>query len=205
MTDDLLAYCRQHAGDTIQTVETLVGLESPSTDKAAVDRCGVVLAGILRSAGADVEFVRQPDRGDHLRARIRGDGRPVLLLGHFDTVWPLGTLERMSCRRDGDRLYGPGAFDMKAGIAIGVTAVKALRATSAAHPPITMLWTTDEEIGSGTSRGLIEREAREARAVLVLEPSLPGGSLKTARKGCAEYELTVEGIAAHAGVDPGKG
>jgi glutamate carboxypeptidase len=129
----------------------------------------------------------------------------VLLLGHFDTVWPVGTLERMPFRRDGDRLYGPGTFDMKAGIAIGLTAVNALAATGTAHPPITMLWTTDEEIGSGTSRSLIEAEARQARAVLVLEPSLPGGALKTARKGCGEYELTIHGLAAHAGVDPGKG
>jgi glutamate carboxypeptidase len=129
----------------------------------------------------------------------------VLLLGHFDTVWPVGTLERMPFRRDGDRLYGPGTFDMKAGIAIGLTAVNALAATGTAHPPITMLWTTDEEIGSGTSRSLIEAEARQARAVLVLEPSLPGGALKTARKGCGEYELTIHGVAAHAGVDPGRG
>src|SRR6516165_6055629 len=138
---ELLEYCRQHAGDTIQTIETLVGLESPSTDKAAVDRCGAALAGFLRSAGAAVEFVRQRDRGDHLRARLDGEGSPVLLLGHFDTVWPVGTLERMSCRRDGDRLYGPGTFDMKAGIAIGLTAVHALAATGTAHPAITILWT----------------------------------------------------------------
>jgi len=202
---DLLQFCRQHAGDTIQMIETLVGFESPTTDKAAVDRCGAALAAFLRSAGADVDVVREPGRGDHLRARIDGDGHPVLLLGHFDTVWPVGTLERMPFRRDGDRLYGPGTFDMKAGIAIGLTAVNALAATGTAHPPITMLWTTDEEIGSGTSRSLIEAEARQARAVLVLEPSLPGGALKTARKGCGEYELTIHGVAAHAGVDPGRG
>jgi len=202
---DLLQYCLQRAGDTIQMIETLVGFESPTTDKAAVDRCGAALAGFLRGAGADVECVAERLRGDHLRARIGDDGRPVLLLGHFDTVWPVGTLERMPFRRDGDRLYGPGTFDMKAGIAIGLTAVNALAATGTDHPPITMLWTTDEEIGSGTSRSLIEAEARRARAVLVLEPSLPGGALKTARKGCGEYELTIHGIAAHAGVDPAKG
>lgn len=202
---ELLEYCRQRTDYMIQTIETLVRLESPSTDKAAVDRCGAVLADILQEAGADVEFIRQTERGDHLRARIRGAGRSVLLLGHFDTVWPLGTLERMPLRRDGDSLYGPGVFDMKAGIAIGITAVKAVRAAGGAFPPITMLWTTDEEIGSGTSRARIEEEARQARAVLVLEPSLPGGALKTARKGCGEYELTIQGIAAHAGVDPGKG
>jgi glutamate carboxypeptidase len=94
---------------------------------------------------------------------------------------------------------------MKAGIAIAIAAVAALRATGTAHPPVTMLWTTDEEIGSGMSREWIESEARRAAAVLVLEPALPGGALKTARKGCGEFELTVHGVAAHAGVDPGKG
>lgn len=189
----------------LQTIETLVRLESPSTDKAAVDRCGAALTDILRNAGADVDLVRHDARGDHVRARFAGDGRPVLLLGHFDTVWPVGTLGRMPCRRDGDRLSGPGTFDMKAGIAIGIAAVRAIRALGVAAPPVIMLWTTDEEVGSGTSRAAIEGEARQARAVLVLEPSLPGGSLKTARKGCGQYEVMAHGVAAHAGLDPGKG
>jgi glutamate carboxypeptidase len=201
----LLAYCEQHLADTLQTLETLVRLESPSTDKAAVDRCGAVLAGMLRAAGADVDVLSQVERGNHLRARIPGEGRPVLILGHFDTVWPAGTLERMPLTRDGDRLYGPGTFDMKAGIAIALGAIGALRATRTTHPPMTMLWTTDEEIGSETSRDTIESEARNAAVVLVLEPALPGGALKTARKGCGEFEITVHGVAAHAGLDPGKG
>ena len=202
---NLLAYCEAHLADTLETIETLVRLESPSTDKAAVDRCGSVLADLLRAAGADVDVLSQPDRGNHLRARFSGEGRPIMLLGHFDTVWPIGTLERMPLRRDGDRLHGPGTFDMKAGIALGIGAMEALRATGAPRPPVTMLWTTDEEIGSGTSRATIEAEARQSAAVLVLEPALPGGALKTARKGCGEFELTVHGIAAHAGLDPGKG
>jgi glutamate carboxypeptidase len=201
----LLDYCEQHAADTIETIEALVQLESPSTDKAAVDRCGRELAARLRAAGADVETLRQLERGDHLRARIPGAGSPVMILGHFDTVWPVGTLQRMPLRRDGERLYGPGAFDMKAGIAIALTAIAALRATGTPHPAVTMIWTTDEEIGSTTSREAIEADARNAAAVLVLEPALPGGALKTARKGCGEFELRIRGVAAHAGVDPGKG
>ena len=201
----LLDYCEAHLSDTIAAIETLVRHESPSTDKAAVDRCGAVLADMLRSAGGDVEVLRQPVRGNHLRACFPGGGPPVLLLGHFDTVWPIGTLDGMPLRRDGDRLHGPGIFDMKAGIAMALTAVDALRATGTPHPAITMLWTTDEEIGSGTSRETIEATARESSAVLVLEPALPGGALKTARKGCGEFELTVHGVAAHAGLDPGKG
>ncbi len=201
----LLDYCEAHLADIIQTIETLVRLESPSTDKAVVDRCGVVLAEMLRTAGAQVEVLSQHERGNHLRARFSGDGRPVMLLGHFDTVWPIGTLERMPLHRDGDRLHGPGTFDMKGGIALALGAIDALRATGTARPAVTMLWTTDEEIGSGTSRETIESEARQSAAVLVLEPALPGGALKTARKGCGEFELTVHGIAAHAGLDPGKG
>ena len=202
---NLLRFCEARLPRTLETIERLVRLESPSTDKAAVDRCGAALADILQRLGADVDMLPQAGRGNHIRARIRGDGRRILLLGHFDTVWPIGTLERMPFRREGDRLYGPGTFDMKAGIAIALAAIEALRATGTVHPAITMLWTTDEEIGSASSRAAIEAEARQAAAVLVLEPALPGGALKTARKGCGEYELTVQGVAAHAGVDPGKG
>src|SRR5688500_392101 len=114
---NLLAYCDAHLAGTLETIETLVRLESPSTDKAAVDRCGTVLAEMLRKAGAAVEVLSQPERGNHLRARFPpslsrasarqapGDRPPVMFLGHFDTVWPVGTLERMPLRRDGDRLH----------------------------------------------------------------------------------------------------
>lgn len=203
---DLLTYCERHAGETVALAERLVALESPSTDKRAVDRCGGVLAALLREAGAETDVLEQAVRGNHLRARLGGRGAPVLVLGHFDTVWPVGTLDRMPIRRDGDRCYGPGIFDMKAGIAIALTAVAALRATNTSARPVTLLWTTDEEIGSGTSRAVIEAEAQRAEAVLVLEPGLgPEGALKTARKGCGEFEIVVDGIAAHAGVDPAKG
>ena len=203
----ILEHARRHIDATIATIERLVGIESPSTDKAAVDRCGAELAGMLTAAGATVSTVGQSARGDHIRARFAGarSGEPILLLGHFDTVWALGTLDKMPLRRHGARLHGPGTFDMKAGIAIGLAAVQALRATNTPCPPVHMLWTSDEEVGSGTSRASIEDEARQARAVLVLEPALPGGGLKTARKGCGEFELTVHGVAAHAGLDPGKG
>jgi glutamate carboxypeptidase len=201
----ILEYARQHLDDIVATIERLARLESPSDDKAAVDRCGRELGQMLRERGADVQTIANVSRGDHIVARFDGEGRPVLLLGHFDTVWPVGTLGKMPLRRDGNTLHGPGTFDMKGGIAIGLAAVEALRATRTPHPPIEMLWTTDEEIGSGTSRALIEETARRVAAVLVLEPALPGGALKTARKGCGEFEVVVHGIAAHAGLDPGKG
>jgi glutamate carboxypeptidase len=202
---EILRFCEAHLDRTVQTIETLVRLESPSTDKAAVDRCGAALAAMLREAGAAVERLPQAQRGDHILARVEGVGEPVLILGHFDTVWPIGTLERMPVRRDGDRLFGPGTFDMKAGLAIALSAMQALLATRTPHAPMTLLWTTDEEIGSATSRPTIELEARKSRAVYVLEPALPGGALKTARKGCGEFDIVVHGVAAHAGLDPGKG
>jgi glutamate carboxypeptidase len=201
----LLEYCEAHVEETLADIEALAALESPSTDKAAVDRCGAELAARLRTLGATVDRLRQPVRGDHVAASLDGEEPAVLLLGHFDTVWATGTLADMPLHRDGDRLFGPGVFDMKAGIAIALTAVRALLHAKTRRPAVHMLWTTDEEIGSGSSRDAIVTEARRARAVLVLEPALPGGALKTARKGCGEYELRVEGVAAHAGLDPGRG
>jgi glutamate carboxypeptidase len=214
-------FCRANGEWLLETTETLVRLESPTTDKAAVDRCGSVLASRLEAIGGRVTRLSRPDRGDHLRAAFgpaashdafgpaeagRHDGKQILLLGHFDTVWPVGQLDRMPLARSGGRLHGPGIFDMKAGIAIAMLATRALLeiAPATAHR-IVMLWTTDEEIGSESSREAIEDEARRSLAVLVLEPSLPGGAVKTSRKGCGTYELVVRGIAAHAGIEPQKG
>jgi glutamate carboxypeptidase len=203
---DLHDFCRAHRDWLLETTETLVALESPTTDKAAVDRCGDALVSRLEAIGGRVTRLPRRDRGDHLLAEFGCGESQVLLLGHFDTVWPLGQLDRMPLTRSGGRLHGPGVFDMKAGIAIAMLATRALLETEArpAHR-IVMLWTTDEEVGSETSRTAIEDEARRSRAVLVLEPSLPGGAVKTSRKGCGQYEMVVRGIAAHAGIDPAKG
>jgi glutamate carboxypeptidase len=202
----LLEFCREQERWLIDTIEGLVELESPTDDKAAVDRCGAALAQQLSAMGARVTSVAATTAGDHLRAEFGVGTRQILLLGHFDTVWPVGQLERMPLLRAGDRLNGPGVLDMKAGISIGMLATRALFDLS---PPsgtrVVMLWTTDEETGSQTSRALLETEARQSAAVLVLEPALPGGTLKTSRKGCGEYEIVARGEAAHAGVDPGKG
>jgi glutamate carboxypeptidase len=192
------------------TVESLVRLESPSDDKAAIDRCGAELTRRLIALGAKVTRIPQTRAGDHVRAEWRpahaGIQRaPILLLGHFDTVWPVGTLERMPLHERDGRLYGPGIFDMKAGIAAAVLAMRAVQECRGTTTHVVMLWTADEEIGSTTSRVLIEETARAASAVLVLEPSLPGGAAKTSRKGVGEFELIVRGAAAHAGLDPDRG
>ena len=213
---DLQKFCRAEHGWLIETIEALVALESPTDDKAAVDRCGAALAARLEAIGAQITRLPRADRGDHIVARFNADGtggagaggggKQILLLGHFDTVWPVGQLDRMPLARRDNRLHGPGVFDMKAGIALGMLAARALREVgSPTLPRLAMLWTTDEEVGSATSRAAIEDEARRSAAVLVLEPSLPGGAVKTSRKGCGQYELVVRGVSAHAGIEPEKG
>jgi glutamate carboxypeptidase len=128
------------------------------------------------------------------------------MLGHFDTVWPVGQVERMPIRREHGRLHGPGVYDMKAGIGIATLATRAVLGRRRLDGSrLVMLWTTDEETGSQSSRALIETQAKKSDAVLVFEPALADGGLKTSRKGCGQYEITAHGISAHAGVDPRKG
>jgi glutamate carboxypeptidase len=206
VSSDLIPWCDAERGWLRETIETLVRLESPSDDKAAVDRCGHELSARLVALGGRVTRLDGGRRGDHVRADFGGAGARVMLLGHIDTVWEVGQLERMPLRDVDGRLFGPGVFDMKAGVGIAMLAVRALRQLELPDPPsLTMLWTTDEEVGSETSREAIEATALQSDAVLVLEPSLPGGAAKTRRKGCGDFELIVHGVAAHAGVDPGKG
>ena len=202
----LLVAAESHRAWVEDLILDLVRLESPSTDKAALDRCGGELGRRLEALGARVTTYPQTAAGDHIRAEFGSAGSQVLLLGHFDTVWPAGELQRMPCQRRADRITGPGAFDMKAGIAIAMLAARVLGERPDPPPHrVVMLWTADEEIGSATSRAILEEEARRSRAVFVLEPSLPGGALKTARKGVGEFRVAAEGIAAHAGIEPTRG
>ena len=184
----------------VGTIRTLVECESPSADHAAVRRSADVVA--RRGAqllGAEAERI-DIDGVAHLRWRF-GDETRVLVLAHHDTVWPLGTLARLPFAvRDGV-LTGPGCFDMKTGLAMALHAIAAL----ADRDGVTLLVTGDEELGSPSSRALIETTARGARAALVLEASADGGALKLERKGGSLYELVVDGLAAHAGLEPEKG
>ena len=205
-----LDYCLAKHEWLLEFIEALVAIESPSDDPVAVNRCGDELARRLEAIGGTtgsvVTRVPSTTAGAHLRAEFGSGPRQILLLGHFDTVWPVGQLERMPLKREGGRLHGPGVFDMKAGIGLAALATRALLDREALSTTrIVMLWTTDEEIGSGTSRGLIEAEAAKSEAVLVFEPSLPGGALKTSRKGVGQFEMIARGVSAHAGLDPGKG
>ncbi|WP_156212996.1 M20 family metallopeptidase [Lentzea aerocolonigenes] len=181
----------------LDDIERLVTCESPSTDLAAVARS----ADVTASVGAAL-LGSQPERiGTHLRWRLGSGPRRVLLLGHHDTVWPIGTLARIPFSVQDGVLRGPGCFDMKAGLAMIFHAVAALDSPDG----VTVLVTSDEEIGSPSSRGLIEAEAVEHQAVLVTEGSADGGALKTERKGTSMYEVTLHGRAAHAGLEPERG
>jgi len=202
---DLLTFCEAEQGWLLDTIRALAAIESPTQDKGAVDHCGRELQQRLEAIGARVTRHAQESVGDHLRAEFPSSGPQVLILGHFDTVWDIGQIETMPVREVDGRLHGPGVYDMKAGIGLAMLAMRALREQGSPPTRVVMLWTTDEETGSDTSRALIEAEARKSKAVLVLEPSLPGGALKTSRKGCGDYELVIRGVAAHAGIDPSKG
>jgi len=204
--EQLLAFCESEKDWLRRTIERLAALESPTLDSAAAHACGAELAARLAAIGGRVRTIESPGSGGHLVAEFGDRGPRILLLGHFDTVWPVGTLREMPVvERDG-RLFGPGVLDMKSGIAIGMLALRALAAAAAGPMPhVVFLLTADEETGSRTSRALIEEEAQRSEAVLVLEPALPDGALKTARKGCGQFEIAVTGVAAHAGIAPEKG
>ena len=203
----LLSACLQSETQIVDLARDLVAAESPSTDRDALEHCAAVLVARLVGAGASVERVDANSTAAHVLAEWAGRGPRVLLVGHFDTVWPVGQLARMPLEAKDGKLFGPGVLDMKAGLAIGITAARlvASQMPASGRPNIRLVATTDEEVGSATSRALIETLARESAAVLVLEPALPGGAVKTARKGVGEFTLVADGISSHAGADPGAG
>lgn len=202
---------RRRETQMVRLLGKLVRCESPSHQKSAVDRMGEIVAREWRRRGAKVQLIRQKNRGNHVRAEIwfgsRRPARQLLAIGHLDTVYPLGTLAKMPFRISGGRAYGPGTFDMKAGLVFALMAVDALKACGITpQKRLVFFWNSDEEIGSDTSRKLIEREARRSDAVLVLEPAYGSrGKLKTARKGVGTAEIIVTGRSAHAGLNPGAG
>ena len=195
----------------LTALRTFVLAESPSLEKAPADRCCAIVAAAWRKRGARVERLPQKHRGDHLRItwqpqKSRTAGQ-LLVLGHYDTVYATGALAKMPFRISAGKVYGPGTFDMKAGIVQALFALDALQQSKTPlRKRIVFLWTSDEEIGSDSSRKRIEAEARRSDAVFVLEPSLgPLGLLKTARKGVGEAEIIVHGRASHAGLAPQEG
>jgi glutamate carboxypeptidase len=209
LTKTLFSLLKPRLPRMLDLLRELTLLESPSLEKPAADGCCGFLADQWQLRGGDVQVLKQPQRGNHLRVswNAAGSKPQLLVLGHYDTVYPTGSLASMPFRIAAGKAYGPGTFDMKAGIVqalFGFAALQELKVPVARN--LVFLWTSDEEIGSESSRELIEAEARRSDAVFVLEPSLgPRGLLKTSRKGVGEAELIVHGRASHAGLEPEKG
>ncbi len=207
----LLGWLRAREQAMTGLLGRFVRAESSSFDKAAVDRFGRIVASEWKKRGATVTLLRQRERGDHVRAEWRPRGNratpQILVLGHLDTVYNAGTITRMPFRVSRGRAWGPGTFDMKGGLVFALYAMDALAAAGCLpEKRVVFLWTSDEEIGSESSRAAIEREARRSDAVLVLEPAAGlDGRVKTGRKGVGEIELIATGRAAHAGLNPEDG
>lgn len=194
--------------EIVTRVREMVLQESPTHDKPSCDRLCEYLARHFEALGGRVKVHRRDTAGNHLQVDFAGPKgcKPLLLLGHYDTVYDVGTLATMPWREDKGRLYGPGVFDMKSGIAQMMWAIAALQQVHGRLPrPVTVLLVSDEEAGSASSRALTEKIAGKSEAVLVCEPSGPGGALKTARKGVGDFRIKVTGVASHAGLDFEKG
>jgi len=207
----LLAGSRRKEPALLQFARKLVLVESPSDNKAAVDAVVAIAADSARSLGGRIKLHRQRQHGNVLEVRFgpRAKGnsngqKPVLLLGHLDTVWPIGTLRQMPYRIADGRIWGPGTLDMKIGVAMALTAVEILAESELLNREIVLLLNSDEEIGSPISRPITENLARDCEAVFVLEPA-QGLAYKTARKGTGNWRIDIRGVGAPAGVDFEKG
>jgi glutamate carboxypeptidase len=205
MIRQLAKAAEEQIQDTLDLLRAMVEIESPSDNKTAVDRCVAFVAERCSALGGRVRLHRQKEFGDLLEARFgpqKSKRKPVFLLGHLDTVWPLGTIKGMPFSVAGGRVSGPGVLDMKGGVAMAMTAIAILREQQILTRPVVMLLNSDEEVGSNVSRTLTEKLAQQFEAVYVLEPAQGlAGAYKTARKGVGNYSIRVTGVAAHSGVD----
>jgi glutamate carboxypeptidase len=207
-TNEILRWLTDRQSEMVGQVREMVLRESPTHDKPACDALCSYLAQRFESLGGRVKIHRQPKAGNHLQVDFAGPrGRnPILLLGHYDTVYNLGTLKTMPWREDKGKLCGPGVFDMKGGIIQIMFALRALREVKGGPPRPVKVWlVSDEEEGSDSSRSLTEKLASQCDAVFVCEPAGPGGALKTARKGVGGFLIKVTGQASHSGLDFEKG
>lgn len=200
-------YFKSHQSAALDLIKNLVELESPTSNKEAVDKLADFVSARLRDRDTKTEIIIQANQGNHVRALASAGGLgKALLLCHLDTVWSLGEVNRRPLRIEDGKAYGPGVLDMKASIALVLLIVEAIREKIVKpNKEVIVLFTSDEEDGSHSSRELIEKEAATSDYVLVLEPPLPGNRVKTARKGVGRFDVAVTGRAAHAGVDPERG
>jgi len=205
----LLAYCESEMDAFMACLRRAVEIESPSLNPAAIDRMANFFAGEFRARGAKVRLLSNATAGSAVVAEFWAEVhgvQPLLVLGHLDTVWDIGMLAEMPFHVREGRAYGPGIYDMKSGIVCGLWAVQALSALRVTPPgPVRFFLNADEEVSSLAFRDELLDEARRARAVLVLEPAAAQGALKTARKGVGEFQVTVHGRSAHAGINPSAG
>ncbi len=205
----LLAYCEAELDALVHCLRQAVEIESPSLNPAAIDRMANFFAEEFSKRGAKVQLLSHATAGSAVVAEFwegAGGRKPLLLLGHLDTVWEIGTLAEMPFQVREGRAYGPGIYDMKSGIVCGLWAVQALAALNIKPPgPVRFFLNADEEVSSVAFRDELLAEARRARAVLVLEPAAAQGAVKTSRKGVGEFQITVRGRSAHAGINPSGG
>jgi glutamate carboxypeptidase len=208
---DWPALAKSHKTELFELIEKLVLIETPTNDKSANDHISSIAVELLKSLGGDVKVHPQSDYGDHITAdwpaKNDSSAGHALVVGHLDTVWPHGTLERMGYYEEDGRMYGPGVLDMKAGIATTIIGLRTLQEEGLwPDRPIKVLFNTDEEVGSPSSRPLVEESANGAEYALIMEPGqAEAGALKTQRKGLGEFRITVEGKASHAGAFPERG
>jgi glutamate carboxypeptidase len=204
-----LSFFQEHSTEMLDFTRWLVEQESMSRESESTRRIAENLGEKLAVIGATVELFSDRHFGSTLLARFdrfghssQPENKQLLVVGHLDTVWPIGTLAARPFKIEADRAFGPGIFDMKAGVMLATFAMRAIKEFGrATRRAVTLLMTCDEETGSVFSRGVIEHEARNAHAALVLEPPIPGGTVKTARKGVGEFEMIIQGRPAHAGND----
>jgi glutamate carboxypeptidase len=208
---EILSYANSQKHSMIEDLEILVNYESPSRNKIQLDRLSSFLVGRFTAMGAACDTLNSQKGGNHVRitltpTRPGPNRKPALVLGHFDTVWPVSTLAQRPFTVEENIAFGPGAFDMKGGIVIIEYALQIIKDLDLPlQRPVIVLLNSDEEIGSPHSRKFIEEEAQKSEYVLVMEPALSGGELKTARKGVGAFTISVEGRAAHAGAEPESG
>lgn len=209
LMSELVPFFKALEPEMIEWLVSLVNTDTPSDSKPDLDRLAGRLAEQFRQSGAQVGIVENVEAGNHLLARWPSSDRrqkQILILGHLDTVWPLGESVRRPARIESGKVFGPGAFDMRGGLTLILALARYLAKYGLnVRRPVTVLLDSDEEIGSRTARSLIEAEALKSEAVLVMEPCLPGGALKTSRKGVGFFRISIRGVAAHAGVDYAKG
>lgn len=209
-TQDTLAYFQSLLPESLSWLERLVEAESYSADKPAVDALGVSLLRMFEAEGGTAEILACPSQGNALRVSCKAKGeaksKPILLLGHLDTVWPPGTTQARPFRIENGKAFGPGVYDMKAGLVLSLLVSRALEEGKCRpRRDILFLFTGDEEIGTAEGLPYLDETARRCGAVLCLEPPLVGGKAKTFRKGVGVFRMRVKGLSAHAGVEPEKG